>query len=93
MLAGAAGAVPAGAGGPGAAVLCRARLGAVAALGSGHRAAHHDRERPRAFHLTAFQAPLVFASLMALAALAALGIVLYALMAILERRFTGWAYR
>ena len=35
----------------------------------------------------------MFASLMALAALAALGIVLYALMAILERRFTGWAYR
>jgi NitT/TauT family transport system permease protein len=39
---------------------------------------------------SAFQVPLVFAGLLALAAL---GIVLYALMAIIERRFTGWAYR
>jgi NitT/TauT family transport system permease protein len=39
---------------------------------------------------SAFQVPLVFAALLALAAL---GIVLYAAMAVLERRFTGWAYR
>jgi len=38
----------------------------------------------------AFQVPLVFAGLLALAIL---GIVLYALMAVIERRFTGWAYR
>ncbi len=38
----------------------------------------------------AFQVPLVFAGLLALAAL---GIVLYAIMAIVERRFTTWAYR
>lgn len=38
----------------------------------------------------AFQVPLVFAGLMALALL---GIVLYALMAVVERRVTGWAYR
>jgi NitT/TauT family transport system permease protein len=38
----------------------------------------------------AFQVPLVFAGLLALAAL---GIVLYAVMAIVERRFTTWAYR
>lgn len=39
---------------------------------------------------SAFQVPLVFAALLALAAL---GIVLYAAMAAVERRFTGWAYR
>jgi NitT/TauT family transport system permease protein len=38
----------------------------------------------------AFQVPLVFAGLLALAFL---GIVLYALMAVIERRFTTWAYR
>ena len=38
----------------------------------------------------AFQVPLVFAGLVALAIL---GIVLYAAMVIVERRFTGWAYR
>jgi NitT/TauT family transport system permease protein len=38
----------------------------------------------------AFQVPLVFAGLLALAVL---GIVLYALMAVVERRFTTWAYR
>jgi len=38
----------------------------------------------------AFQVPLVFAGLLALAAL---GIVLYAIMAVMERRFTSWAYR
>lgn len=38
----------------------------------------------------AFQVPLVFAGLLALAIL---GIVLYAAMVIVERRFTGWAYR
>jgi len=38
----------------------------------------------------AFQVPLVFAGLLALAVL---GIVLYAAMVIVERRFTGWAYR
>lgn len=38
----------------------------------------------------AFQVPLVFAGLLALAIL---GIVLYALMAVVERRFTTWAYR
>lgn len=37
-----------------------------------------------------FQVPLVFAGLLALAVL---GIVLYAIMAVIERRFTGWAYR
>jgi NitT/TauT family transport system permease protein len=39
---------------------------------------------------SAFQVPLVFAALMTLAVL---GIVLYAVMAIIERRFTSWAYR
>lgn len=39
---------------------------------------------------SAFQVPLVFAGLLALAAL---GIVLYAVMAVVERRFTNWAYR
>jgi NitT/TauT family transport system permease protein len=39
---------------------------------------------------SAFQVPLVFAGLMTLAVL---GIVLYAVMAIIERRFTSWAYR
>lgn len=39
---------------------------------------------------SAFQVPLVFAALMTLAVL---GIVLYAVMAIIERRFTRWAYR
>jgi NitT/TauT family transport system permease protein len=39
---------------------------------------------------SAFQVPLVFAGLLALAVL---GIVLYAMMAIAERRFTSWAYR
>jgi len=38
----------------------------------------------------AFQVPLVFAGLLALAVL---GIVLYAMMAVVERRFTQWAYR
>ena len=38
----------------------------------------------------AFQVPLVFAGLLALAVL---GIVLYAMMAVVERRFTTWAYR
>ena len=38
----------------------------------------------------AFQVPLVFAGLVALAIL---GIALYAAMVIVERRFTGWAYR
>ncbi len=38
----------------------------------------------------AFQVPLVFAGLLALAIL---GIVLYAIMAVAERRFTTWAYR
>lgn len=38
----------------------------------------------------AFQVPLVFAGLLALAIL---GIVLYAMMAVVERRFTTWAYR
>ena len=38
----------------------------------------------------AFQVPLVFAGLLTLAAL---GIVLYALTALIERRFTRWAYR
>jgi NitT/TauT family transport system permease protein len=39
---------------------------------------------------SAFQVPLVFAGLMTLAVL---GIVLYAVMAVIERRFTRWAYR
>jgi NitT/TauT family transport system permease protein len=38
----------------------------------------------------AFQVPLVFAGLLALAVL---GIALYAVMAVVEKRFTGWAYR
>ncbi len=38
----------------------------------------------------AFEVPLVFASLLALAVL---GIVLYAAMVVVERRFTWWAYR
>lgn len=38
----------------------------------------------------AFQVPLVFAGLLALAVL---GIALYAMMAVVERRFTTWAYR
>ena len=38
----------------------------------------------------AFQVPLVFAGLLALAVL---GIALYALTALIERRFTRWAYR
>ncbi len=37
-----------------------------------------------------FQVPLVFAGLMALAVL---GIVLYAITAAIEMRFTGWAFR
>ena len=38
----------------------------------------------------AFQVPIVFAGLLVLAAL---GIVLYAATALIERRFTGWAFR
>jgi NitT/TauT family transport system permease protein len=38
----------------------------------------------------AFQVPLVFAGLVALAVL---GIVLYGVTALIERRYTRWAYR
>jgi NitT/TauT family transport system permease protein len=39
---------------------------------------------------SAFQVPIVFAGLLVLAAL---GIVLYAVTALIEKRFTGWAFR
>ena len=38
----------------------------------------------------AFQVPIVFAGLLVLAAL---GILLYAATALVEQRFTGWAFR
>ena len=37
-----------------------------------------------------FQVPIVFAGLLVLAVL---GIVLYAITALIEARFTGWAFR
>ena len=39
---------------------------------------------------TAFQVPIVFAGLIVLAVL---GILLYAMTAMIEARFTGWAFR